>query len=99
MNSSPSHFVRCRECGGAADGETGGRGLEVPGLRLGEQEQDQDVRARGGQARGHGRLQLPPLWQVLSLTKVSEESQIYESQKLWPNAILIKEILQTIFVL
>ena len=71
----------------------------MPGLRVGEPQQDQDVRACGGQARCHGRVQLPPVWQVLSLTKVSKESQIYESQKLWPNAILILEILQTIFVL
>ena len=49
----------------------------MPGLRVGEPQQDQDVRARGGQARGHGGVQLPPVWQVLSLTKVSEESQIY----------------------
>ena len=49
----------------------------MPGLRVGEPQQDQDVRARGGQARGHGGVQLPPVWQVLSITKVSEESQIY----------------------
>ena len=62
--------------------------MALSGLRLGEQGQDQDVRARGGQARGHGRVQLPPVWQILSVTKVSEESQIYYAQKLCPTAIL-----------
>ena len=32
------------------------------------------------------------MWQVLSVTKVSEESQIYYSQKLWPTAILIRNL-------
>ena len=69
--------VRCPGRRGGADGAQGGRGVALSGLRLGDQGQDQDVRARGGQTRGHCRVQLPTVWQILSVTKVSEESQIY----------------------
>ena len=57
----------------SADGEAA-RGLALCGVRLGGQEQDEDVRARGGQARGHQRVQLPSVRQVLSVTEVIEKS-------------------------
>ena len=47
------------------------------GVRLGESQQDPDVRARGGQARGDRRVPLPPVRQVLFITKVVKESQVY----------------------
>ena len=44
------------------------------GLWLGVQEQDEDVRARGGQARGHGGLHVSDMCKVLPITKVIKKS-------------------------
>ena len=63
-------FERCRR---VPDGESGWR-LEMFVLWLGGSLQDQDVRARRGQARGDQRVPVSSVWEILSDTKIFQKS-------------------------